>query len=116
MTRSPSGDAVLDPDEVADYEAWKARRLEGSIDLSPHAYNTEMEANAISWEEGVRAMANYVTIEKPDARLNTIDVAEVMRTNPFRAKGMRGYRGEPDADVPAGGADPADQARADFES
>ena len=115
MTRSPSGDAVLDPDEVADYEAWKARRLEGSIDLSPHAYNTEMEANAISWEEGVRAAFAGIVI-----RQNREDV---LRTNPFRAKGMRGYRGEPDADVPADGAgaepgaeSPADQARADFDS
>lgn len=99
---------MLDPDEVADYEAWKARRLEGSIDLSPHAYNTEMEANAISWEEGVRAAFDGVAIGQGRE--------DVLRTNPFRAKGMRGYRGEPDAGVPTNGADPAEQARQDFES
>lgn len=106
---------MLDPDEVADYEAWKARRLESSIDLSPHAYNTEMEANAISWEEGVRAAFAGMIARH--------DQEDVFASNPFRAKGMRGYRSEPDAGVPANRAragtraeSSADQSRDDFES
>lgn len=46
---------MLDPDEVAEYEAWKMAKLHGAQDLSAHAFNTEMEANALSWEEGWKA-------------------------------------------------------------
>jgi len=67
---------MLDPDEVADYEAWKLAKLNSSQDLSVRAYNMEMEANALSWEEGWRAHAN----------------GESFDSNRFRKPGMRGER------------------------
>ena len=43
---------MLDPVEIAEYEAWKQRKLVGQIDLSVQAFNLEQEAGAFAWEEG----------------------------------------------------------------
>lgn len=75
---------MLDPDEVADFEAWKAHKLTSHVDLSVAAYNLEMEAQALAWEAGVRAMANALPIRKSPT--------EVIEENPYRKPGMRGER------------------------
>jgi hypothetical protein len=49
---------VLDPAELAAYEAWKLAKLSGSVDLSVSAYNREVDTAALAWEEGWRAHAN----------------------------------------------------------
>lgn len=67
---------MLDADEVAEYEAWKLAKMNGAVDLSVRAYNLEMEANALSWEEGWRAHAN----------------GESFDSCRFRKPGMRGER------------------------
>lgn len=54
---------MLDPTEVAAYETWKLEKLNGQIDLSVRAFNTEQEMNALSWEEGWRAAKNGEPIE-----------------------------------------------------
>ena len=66
---------MLDREEQAAYEAWKARKLEGQIDLSVETYNVEMETPALAWEAGW------------DARATT-----PRENNPYRAKGMNGER------------------------
>jgi hypothetical protein len=70
---------MLDAEEVADYEAWKERKLTGSTDLSVGAYNAEMEGPALAWEAGWRA--------------HELDGSpESYARNPYRAKGMTGER------------------------
>lgn len=40
---------MLDPDEVASYEEWKQRKIQGQLDLSVQAYNLEQESVALAW-------------------------------------------------------------------
>lgn len=75
---------MLDPAEVADYEAWKERRLVGQTDLSVAAYNMELEAHALAFEDGVRAAINPAETQK---------ILEILEQNPYRKPGMNGYRG-----------------------
>jgi hypothetical protein len=77
---------VIDHDELAEYEDWKARKLAGQLDLSVEAYNREQESQALAWEAGARALA---------AEFNTApqDLTFFMSRNPHRQPGMRGHRG-----------------------
>lgn len=69
---------MLDPDEMAAYEAWKAHKLTTSTDLSASAFNTEQEGPALAWEAGWDdAQGAY-----PKARAD----------NPYRGSGMSGAR------------------------
>jgi len=73
---------MLDPDEMAVYEAWKAHKLTMSVDLSVSAFNVEQEAPALAYEAGVRAAYNRSDREKLDT---------LIEKNPYRGKGMMGY-------------------------
>lgn len=85
---------MLDPDSVAEYEAWKLDKMTGSVDLSVRAFNAEMEALALAWEAGWRT-----------GREGKLPITE----NPNRKPGMRGERvvahippiGRPDYSGPA---------------
>lgn len=74
---------MLDPDLYADYEAWRAAKLAGSIDLSIATYNVEMAAQAIAWEAGVKAAYSV-------ALASDREVEEILADNPYRKPGMRG--------------------------
>jgi hypothetical protein len=94
---------LLDAQDMADYEAWKLRKIEGSIDLSITAYNLEMSANALAWDEGARA-----------AHKTHDDIDSILALNPFRQKGMRAYSAS--AELPADRTPTAaEAARAEFE-
>ena len=67
---------MLDEDEVAAFDEWKADKITHSQDLSVSAYNREMESVALAWEAGHRAAANGVKFED----------------NHNRKPGMRGER------------------------
>lgn len=67
---------MLDPEEMADYETWKERKLDESIDLSYAAYNVEREAAALAWEAGWRAR----------------DSGRPFESNEYRGKGTAGER------------------------
>jgi hypothetical protein len=82
---------MLDPDEFADYEAWKENKLTSQTDLSVRAYNAEMESLALAWEAGVRESINVSDIQKINSTLDR---------NPYRGKGMRGERRGSDAELP----------------
>lgn len=79
---------VLDPDEFALYEVWKANRLTNSTDLSVHAYNLEQEALALAWEAGAKVAFSA-------AQSRGMSIEEVLSSNPNRAKGMKGERHAP---------------------
>lgn len=76
---STGGTQVLDPDEVADYEAWKERKLTASVDISPRTFNIEQEAPALAWEAGWLAHEKDGSLEGYSA-------------NPYRGKGTSGER------------------------
>lgn len=81
------GDAtVLDAEEVAEFETWKAQKLAGITDLSVTAYNLEMESQALAYEAGVRGLSTKV----PAMNLNIVQ--NVIDANPYRARGMKGER------------------------
>jgi len=82
---------MLDPDEFAEYEAWREHKLTSQTDLSVRAYNAEMESLALAWESGAMAFAGRGAGESLD---------DVIRTNPYRGKGMRGERRGSDAELP----------------
>lgn len=67
---------MLDPIEIAEYEAWKQSKLVGQIDLSVQAYNLEQEANALAWDEGWLAR----------------DAGSGFDANRFRKPGMTGHK------------------------
>ncbi len=67
---------MIDPDEFADYEAWREHKLTTSTDLSVQAYNTEMEAAALAYEAGWRDR----------------DAGKSIEDSPYRKPGMRGER------------------------
>lgn len=89
---------MIDPDEFASYEAWREHKLTSATDLSVRAYNMEQEAAALHWEEGVKAMAAGAIIRE--------NSADVMRKNPYRAKGMTGERPNADAQLPTVAREP----------
>lgn len=93
---------MLDPEQQADFEEWRGRKILGQVDISPAAYNSEMEGLAVAWEEGVKRLADYGTVER-DWPLASIDLNEVIATNPYRRPGMRGERPSTDAPVPVSG-------------
>lgn len=62
---------------MAAYEAWKEHKLTSETDLSVAAYNLEMEAQALAWDEGWR------TGQHPE---------DGIETNPYRGPGMRAAR------------------------
>ena len=70
---------MLDPDEVASYEEWKQRKIQGQLDLSVQAYNLEQESVALAWEDGWVAR----------------DAGKLFTDNQFRKPGMTGYRPQP---------------------
>lgn len=75
---------MLDPDEVANFEAWRETKLLGSVDLSVHAYNVEQEGAALAYEAGVR-----------DAVRKTAEgfsVNAIIAASPYRGRGMAGER------------------------
>jgi hypothetical protein len=71
---------MLNPDAVAEYEAWREHKLVTSQDLSIHAFNAEMVANAAAWDEGVRAAVGPGDSQKVNSLLDG---------NPYRQPGMR---------------------------
>lgn len=75
---------MLDPDEMADYEAWKERKLTGQVDLSVNAYNVEQEAVALAFDAGVDAAFAGAIIRQ--------NAQDVKRQSPYRRKGTTGYR------------------------
>lgn len=77
---------MLDPDEMAEYEAWKQRKLTSHPDLTVNAFNTEMEAQAIAWDEGYKTASNTATSA---------------RSNPYRQPGMRGHNRRDAPQLPA---------------
>ena len=74
------GQKMLDPDSVAEYEAWKMHKITGQLDLSVSAFNAEMEGLALAWEDGWRVGREG---KKP------------ITENPQRQPGMRGERVTP---------------------
>lgn len=82
---------MLDPDEVAHYEEWKGIKLAGSTDLSITAYNTEMEALALAWDNGaVKAIDEAVGPADAQKRSSLRDLLKAQ--NPHRKPGMKGAR------------------------
>lgn len=79
---------MLDTEQQADYEAWKERKLMGSIDLSVGAYNAEMESQAVAWEEGMRTGVRRLVSGLPPSRYEE----ELISQNPYRKAGMNGER------------------------
>lgn len=73
---------MLDPDEMAAYEAWKQHKLTSSVDLSVSAFNLEMEGPALAYEAGLRAALGRGPGE-------TLD--DLIAASPYRRKGMTGY-------------------------
>ena len=67
---------MLDPDEVARYEEWKQRKIQGQLDLSVQAYNLEQESVALAWEDGWVAR----------------HAGKLFTDNQFRKPGMTGHR------------------------
>lgn len=72
---------MLDPDEVAAYEEWKVRKLTGVQDLSIGAYNAEMEALALAYEQALKD-----ALGSDQQKINSLKAA-----NPYRAPGMRAH-------------------------
>lgn len=72
---------MLDPDEVAAYEDWKARKLTGAQDLSIGAYNAEMEALALAYEQALKD-----ALGSDFEKINSLKAA-----NPYRRPGMLGH-------------------------
>lgn len=84
---------MLDPDEVAQYEAWRQDKLVSETDLSPHAYNVEMESQALAYEKGVDDVMSSTDVIGELTKVETGLHAERFKAdNPYRAKGMRGER------------------------
>ena len=90
---------MLDPDEVIAYEAWKLNKLTTHPDLSVNAYNTEMGALAVAWDEGYDAGSDRSHHDAPV--LTKTD-------NPHRQPGMRGHTPHAAARVSAIGANETD--------
>lgn len=80
---------VLDPDEMAVYEEWRANKLASSVDLSVHAFNVEQEGAALAYEAGVSALYKRSRDSAHSVSENDVDV--VIRDNPYRAKGTMGH-------------------------
>ena len=76
---------MIDPDEMAAYEEWKAKKLNGHTDLSVAAFNAEMESQALAWEAGAKKAMK-------GREISTAELREILDQNPHRAEGMRGYR------------------------
>lgn len=77
---------MLDPDEVAAYEAWKHEKLLGTVDLSVRAYNAEMVGHAAAYERAIKdAMEVLPPISDISEKLSALSAK-----NPYRARGMRG--------------------------
>jgi len=74
---------MLDPNEMAAYEAWKAHKLTTSVDVSASAFNLEQEAPALAYEAGVRAALPGNSYSEK--------IAELIEKNPYRGKGMMGH-------------------------
>jgi hypothetical protein len=75
---------MLDPEEMADYEAWKQHKVTSQLDVSASAYNLEVESTALAYETGVKDAFAAVAVD--------INLPEVIAANPYRQPGMRGYR------------------------
>lgn len=75
---------MLDPDLVAEFEAWKAEKLNGQLDLSIATFNREAEALALAYEQGVKDAFKGATIRQ--------NAQEVIDSNPYRGAGMKGER------------------------
>lgn len=83
---------MLDPEEFAEYEAWRQHRLTASTDISVQAFNVEMESTALAWQAGWKAR----------------DAGKPIEANEYRGPGMRGEvrsathlpSGEPDDETP----------------
>lgn len=74
---------MLDPDEVANYEAWKERKLTSSTDLSVHAYNVEQEGLALAYDAGVDdGFKGQVALKS---------AKDVKAASPYRRKGTTAY-------------------------
>lgn len=76
---------MIDPDEMAAYEEWKARRLSSRMDLSAAAFNADMESQALAWEAGAKKALR-------GRNVTTEELREILELNPHRAEGMRGFR------------------------
>jgi hypothetical protein len=76
---------AIDLDEAAEYEAWKERKLNGSLDLSYAAYNAEMSTAAVAWDEGFEACNSR------EGGFHSPHEDE----NPYRKAGMRGHVARP---------------------
>lgn len=70
---------MLDPAEVAAYEAWKLHKLTAQTDLTITAYNAEMTALAAAWDSGVVASVSQEF------------AAKILPQNPYRRPGMTGH-------------------------
>jgi hypothetical protein len=105
---------VIDPSELAEYEAWKLRKIEGQLDLTITAFNAEMESQALAWEEGAKSLLLHEVNSSDQEKIMSL-MRWIEGNNPFRAKGMRGYR-EPSPELPADRApSAAEAARAEFQ-
>jgi len=82
---------MLDPDEVAAYEEWKARKASGSIDLSVTAYNSEMESQAVAYEKGVKDAVKDILEAVGDHQKARSVTERLVAASPFRKPGMRGH-------------------------
>ena len=73
---------MLDPDEVAAYEAWKMNKIAGVYDLTITSFNAEMTALAGAWDDGVRVSINPVDHQA---------LTSILSRNPYRQPGMTAY-------------------------
>lgn len=78
---------MLDAEAVADYEAWKQKKILGSQDLSLDAYNLEHiqdEGAALAYDAGVDAAFSGIITRQ--------NAADVKAASPYRGKGTAGER------------------------
>lgn len=71
---------MLDPDELAAFEAWKLAKLAGQVDLTVASFNAEMGALARAYDEGIDAMEN-----------SRESASSLKARSPYRRPGMRGH-------------------------
>lgn len=92
---------MLDPDEMAAYEAWKQHKLTGISDLSVSAFNTEQEATALAWAAGVKALHARIMPTNDLHRAGLDQLLEhLLADNPYRKPGMTGYTKHPTRTIP----------------
>ena len=93
---------MLDPDEYAAYEAWKQTKLTTHPDLSVQAFNTEMTAQAVAYDEALEAVIGRVDWQK---------LQSFKSSNPYRQPGMRGHNAALQLSAPPVVIDPAVQPK-----